>query len=70
MGINSKSHSVRTLYVKPITHEELIDNWGIDLPFTDGLFIRCNKSGSVLWDKSLVYSLTEIRSKEKVVFIL
>ena len=53
----------RTLNVKRTSNGELIKKWGLSVNFKGEIFIRCNQSGVVNWDKAPVYYLRELKER-------
>lgn len=53
---------MRTLYVKGVTKQKVAEMWGVELPakYDDVLYIRCNASGEINWDKAPVFEAHEL----------
>jgi len=45
----------RTLNVKATSIMEIREKWGVVLPMSGDLYIRCNVKGEINWKNSLVY---------------
>ena len=67
----------RTLYVKPTTNQEVMENWNISSKYSlphKPLFVKCNKEGDVNnWGTALIYTnleLKELTEKGRDVVVL
>lgn len=60
---------VRTLYVKPISAQEIQTQWGLGCFIGKGwwnskLFARCNPSGKINWTTTLIYKENELKGRK------
>ena len=68
----TKSKTQRTINVKPTTPHEVGNKWGTipNYLLKQPIFVKCNESGVVNWDKALIYTSSELKGKKvNVLFI-
>ena len=69
-----KDTNTRTLYIKSVTLDELMEKWGIRAPirgmFEGPIYVQCDKGGKVNnWPTASVYGYKELIIRDRVVII-
>lgn len=61
---------MKKLHVKRTTLQEVYNHWKVVPPVSDvHYYIRCNAKGEINWDKTLLYTETELIERDNVIIL-